>query len=569
MSTTLLHRRAAAPTILSFGVVLCALVLFAAGAGQARAASLGCDGKQGTFFVDWTAISDGSGAAGAPSTDGSTVVWADDRSGNFDIFAYDLESGEERTVTDAPGDQTDPVVADGQVYWVDHRGSAPTIWTLDPDTEQPLQLSGPGADKVAASDCFVAWSQDSGTDTGYDIAGAYAGCDESVDVCSAPGDQVNPTVSSDLVAWEDHRGANADIYAFGLESQNVFPVCEARGDQTTPSAYGCVVVWADDRSGDSDLYGADTCELWQGDGDHWRKITRVLRCDNEKRTEFIVNDGPGDQTQPAISGPMVYYTQTGNGANGADIMGLDLSGGDPFVVSDGDGPQTNAASGCNGDYVAWRDAGGDKTPVVAGGWLDWKEGGDKPGPIDEWTTDTVVTLFLSVFSDYGVFDEVRFAVDDGVYGDWQSLSDTENVQIPDHQGAHVIHIQLADSGIAAGDIGSESNPFEFSVSTILDQQGPSTAAATARVVAHHGAKATVKLKIKDNLSPKADVALRIKDHAGKVVQVVKLGQVATRKVVRSKFTVTLKRGHYTFRVVASDLAGNAQRKAGLGRLIVK
>ncbi len=574
MRTFSLGRRAPTPAILCL-LILCALFVVLVVAGAASAAVVRCDDQsQGSFVVSWGALSDGSGAAGAPFTDGTVVVWADDRAGTMDIYSVDVESGDETTVYAGPGDQTDPVVSDGQVYWIDRGGAAPSVWTIDPDTGAAVQVSADGVavGQLAAGDSFVAWSQDNGGTTGWDIVGVQPGGADVQDVCTDAGDQIDPAVSDSLVAWEDHRAGNADIWAASLDSGDVFPVCEAAGDQVTPSAYDDVVVWADDRSGQSHIYGANVEGLWGGGGGDggWRRISHVARCDGEQDTEFIVTDAAGEQTQPVISGPKVFWTDQTNGAAQSDIMGVDLDGGDPFVVTDAAGAQTDPTAGADGDYVAWLDAGGAK-PVIAGGTVDWSDdggGGGQPGPVPPWTTDKVVTLFLGVLSDYGVFDEVRFAVDDGAFGDWQSLSDTEAVTIPAHDGAHVIHVQLANTSFDAGTIGSEADPFPMDFTTVLDTTGPTTKVQQPAAV-RSGRTASVKYKIADNLSPKADAQLWIRNRGGKVVQVVSLGQVATKKVLVAKVLIKVKRGHYTMTVRAKDLAGNTQRKAGAMALTVK
>jgi beta propeller repeat protein len=565
MHETLTRRRASTPTFLLLASVLCvALLLPLILAGTAHAQARGC--YPGAYVVDWAAISDGSGAAGAPSTDGAVVVWADNRSGDYNIYAYDLETKVESTVCDSPGDQTDPVVAGGQVFWLDRSGADPAVFTADPDTGQPVLVSaGPAAD-LAAGDRCVVWTETGAADSNimaYDMDGGNV-----FTVCDAPGDQKNPAASGDLIAWEDYRnGSEADIYAYDLRSSGEMPICEAGGDQVTPSVYGSVVVWADDRGGNWDIYGADADKLGNGDGD-WSGASAARRC-NEHESEFVVCDAEGDQVDPVISGPMAYWTDLSGGEAQADIVGADVTRGDAFVVTDAAGPQTQPAAGDDGGFVAWLDGGGD-VPVVAGGRLDWQSGddGDDPDGVGEWTTDDVVTLFLSVFADLGVFDEVRFAVDDAAFGDWQSLDDTEAVQLPTHDGAHVIHVQLASTEIAAGDPGSEADPLQVDVTTTLDTTGPVTVAPNALKV-RRGAKATLRLKVRDALSPRADVRLRIKDRAGRVAKVVKFGECATGKTISRTVTMRLKRGSYTYQVLATDLAGNTQRKAGSNRLIVR
>ena len=188
--------------------------------------------------------------------------------------------------------------------------------------------------------------------------------------------------------------------------------------------------------------------------------------------------------------------------------------------------------------------------------------------VPTWTTDQVVTLFLSLLGDYNVFDEVRFAVDDGAPGGWQSLSATKSVTLPAHDGAHVIHIELANSSLEADMIGSEADPLTLDFPTILDTGGPATQVRQP-VVTRSGSTAAVKFEITDNLSPKADAQLDITNRGGRVMQVMNLGRVATGKMLVARIPVKVPAGRFTISVKAKDLAGNAQRKAGAKTLTVK
>ena len=192
----------------------------------------------------------------------------------------------------------------------------------------------------------------------------------------------------------------------------------------------------------------------------------------------------------------------------------------------------------------------------------------EPGAVSEWTTDRVVTVFLTALADLGVFDEVRFAVDDAGFGEWRPLVPAETVQLPRHDGAHVIHIQLANTLLDPGELGSPDDPLELDVSTILDTLGPVTLAPQA-LSAASGGRATLRFMVRDALSPTAQVRVRVANLAGKTVSVVKLGEVPTGRAVSRSLAVRLPQGHYRYRVMATDLAGNAQRKAGANDLIVR
>lgn len=92
-----------------------------------------------------------------------------------------------------------------------------------------------------------------------------------VALCIAAGVQDMPAVVSDgaggaIVAWRDYRGANRDIYAQRVDAAgmplwtgNGVPVCSATGNQTDPTLVsdglgGAIVAWADGRSAGVNLY---------------------------------------------------------------------------------------------------------------------------------------------------------------------------------------------------------------------------------------------------------------------------------------------------------------------------
>ena len=87
-----------------------------------------------------------------------------------------------------------------------------------------------------------------------------------VGVVAAPGDQMNPSISGNLVVYQDNRGGHVDetgrwsgewnIYLMDLATGIEQPVCTAPGDQINPVIKGNTVVWQDKRSGDWDIYAA-------------------------------------------------------------------------------------------------------------------------------------------------------------------------------------------------------------------------------------------------------------------------------------------------------------------------
>lgn len=190
-----------------------------------------------------------------------------------------------------------------------------------------------------------------------------------------------------------------------------------------------------------------------------------------------------------------------------------------------------------------------------------------PTVVDPWTNVDLVTVLLSALSDNGLFDQFRFAVDDGPYGAWQSTTAEATVQLPPLDGTHEIHIQLASSLLDTDEYGGVDDPLQVDVPTVLDTVGPITLAPDA-VQAVQGQAATFAFSVKDDLSPKASVRLAVSDTKGSVVKTARLGSCRTGVRVTRRVTLGLPRGHYRFTVLATDLAGNAQRHAGGNALVI-
>jgi hypothetical protein len=152
------------------------------------------------------------------------------------------------------------------------------LWTANgvPVCTDPEDQAGPvlATDEIAG--VHVAWadSRSGGWDIyaqHLDAAGTVLLAANGVPLCTATGDQTNPTIvpiglagpevvavaGDAIVAWEDRRDGNADIYASRMSEDQVWgpdgiPLCLAPLDQTKPTAasdgmHGAIVAWQDRR----------------------------------------------------------------------------------------------------------------------------------------------------------------------------------------------------------------------------------------------------------------------------------------------------------------------------------
>ena len=542
---------------LAVAVMLLALALLLVLPGAAGA-TVRCE-NEGHWVVQAFPLTDGSTEVGPPSTDGTTVVWADHGSGAWDLFSHPLSAdGAATQLTQASGDNTAPARADGVTVWVQDTGSGPHVWA-QLDGQSPVQISsGPGL-QPATDGHFVVW-QDVTDPSNPKILAYNLDSQEQTVVCDAAGVQEHPRVSNGLVVWADYRNGpdNADIYANDLTgTAGEFTVTDADGNQLNPDVSGNMVVWQSQGDCGWTIWGAYVGQANSGE-------SRQASGPNRPRCgfgdgPFLIAEGDGDQVDPSICGPIVAWEDQSKGADGSDIVAFDLVSRQRFVVCDADGAQTNPSVGAEGG-IAWLDGRGD-TPVVYGATITQSKQ-ENPNLTDNWTADNVLTFFLGVLHDLGIFDQVRFSTDGVQWTNWQTLADTEHFQLPEGtpNGAVTVYVQFAD---ADGNV-----MLELTLVVHLDTTPPVTAANWACRVAR-GHTAALRFAIRDRVSPRAGVVIKVRNRAGKVVRTLSLGQKPTRTWLTTKFVCKLPRGRYTYRVYATDLAGNRQAKVAWNWLIVR
>lgn len=99
-------------------------------------------------------IAGGAGFQQAPDISGHLVVWQDSRSGNWDIYGYNLITHQEFQITTHPADQTNPAISGLLVVWEDSRVTPTNIYRTwlegDVIADCPNRLAGD-----ADGDCRV------------------------------------------------------------------------------------------------------------------------------------------------------------------------------------------------------------------------------------------------------------------------------------------------------------------------------------------------------------------------------------------------------------------------------
>ncbi len=260
---------------------------------------------------------------------GGRVVWFDGRDGGSTLHVRDLRLGLDTTVEAAAVTNRDR-----------HADTAALV------ARGQAAISG---DTILWTD----WTHGDGDILRYDLGTGLADA-----LVRDPGRQEQPAIWGDMAVWVDGRNSlteadgtvrDLDVYAADLRTDKEFPVCIAAGEQVHPSISGDVIVWQD---------GRDRTATAPGE---WN----IYAYDAGTQRESIVTDAAGPQTDPVISDDVVVWTDGPHADGRSAIMGCDLHTGRVFQISDDEGAY--ASPSISGRTVIWSARRGDGTQLAVYG----------------------------------------------------------------------------------------------------------------------------------------------------------------------------------------------------------
>lgn len=324
---------------LAFMVVGCAqLALLVAACGHTSAVGQPA-GNAWAPLVRESVVTRAAGAA-MPALSGKWIVWMDRRSGNWDIFARSLIGGKERPVAVDSADNVQPSVDGNYVVWTsgwrDGSAMGPIIRGLDlkSGAQRAFGTSSTRQSYPSVSRGIVTWAERNGSFAPTQIVGTHiAKRDNSVvsapadaampwldgthavfmvdaaplldpsinwdiffvdlarlkptgsgafaaeewrHVRMAPGGQVLPNISGDIVVWTDVGPDHGNIYGCKVGDWKPFIVCAASGEQTWSRVSGDLVVWQDRRAA-TGTFTATHSAVTRSSPYAWPPVTRPSR----------------------------------------------------------------------------------------------------------------------------------------------------------------------------------------------------------------------------------------------------------------------------------------------------
>jgi len=255
--------------------------------------------------------------------------------------------------------------------------------------------------KVSEERVIIAWYDDRNGDfdiyvQSMDITGTAQWYGNGVHFCGASGDQYDPDIAADgnggaIMAWEDLRNGNYDIYAGLIDSSGNYQwaqhgeaICTATGYQEKPKLIsdgtgGAIIVWEDNRGGsDYNIYAqridATGGILWTMQG------VAVCAASGDQHEPEIMPDGNGGaiivwEDYRGLDYDLYAQRIDGSGTNLWTANGVEVSVAPghqflPRLISDESG----------GAIIAWYDYRGTNWDIYAqrldsSGTDQWTSGG--------------------------------------------------------------------------------------------------------------------------------------------------------------------------------------------------
>ena len=221
-----------------------------------------------------------SGQATWPKVNGNLIVWMDGRkntimTSDWDIYGYDIQTGQEFPIVTEPGNQMNPSVYGNQVLFdqrVDNGYNQVFSFTPSDVTSAPGILAGTlhNQSNYFRDGDWLVWIDDRngssilGTGAGNtDIYGYNFATGQETAICTARYEQWHPVISDPIIAWQDFRNGQWDIYGYSLVSVSTpeFLICNNIGAQGVPDIDGKYFVWTDYRTGEGDIWGASIVHM--------------------------------------------------------------------------------------------------------------------------------------------------------------------------------------------------------------------------------------------------------------------------------------------------------------------
>jgi len=284
-----------------------------------------------------------------PAIYGDTIVYQDNRNGNWDIYMYDLMGpswAPETRITTSTADQVNPRISGDRIVYQDNRHGNWDIYMYDLATQTETQITNNGVaqEYPAVDGNRIVWqdSRNTNFDSGsvtwdvymYDLSTQT----ETRVTASGSTTQPHPAISGNRIAYIK----GVDVYYFDLSTGSEvrltqFPTWQGQY-AASPAVYGSHILWhqtyaqpgswryiytMDVATGavwsslslaDADRICPDMSEVYPGFGYIvYREAGHVYLYHTAEQVEYQVTSATGDQINARVSEGFIVYQDNRNG----------------------------------------------------------------------------------------------------------------------------------------------------------------------------------------------------------------------------------------------------------------
>jgi beta propeller repeat protein len=309
-------------------------------AGFALAAPVSAAATSRTFQSAETRITWDPANQYDPAISGHLIVYTGDTGAlGTDIFVYDRDTGAEVAVTNQNGKQQLSDVSGNLIAYTDFAPpivngvrSASDVLVYDVTTGLPQNLtadSTAAAGNPAIDGSLVAWEDR--RDGNLEIYAKDLSTGEVRRVSNGTSDDTNPDVSDGTVVWEHREGMQRDIWFYRWADGSTGALAATPDDEISPAIAGHTVVYQKVEGNDQDIYAYNT-------------TTGAVR-----RLAL-----PGVQRNPNVSGSTVTFEDLSTGVSHVFAWDLAATGTDSVAYLTG-GASAQFLNDIDGNAVVYTD----------------------------------------------------------------------------------------------------------------------------------------------------------------------------------------------------------------------
>ncbi len=183
-------------------------------------------------------ITDAIGSQGFPAIYGDYIVWQDNRNyldeglPFFDIYLYHLDTEKEVKISNHKGYNQDVKIYEDKVVWIDNHGGSSNIYLYDisTDTETKITDSSANAFGVKIYKSTLVWMDvRSGS---FDIYSYDLATNQEKQITSSPDKQADPRIVDNKIVYHDYQEGNRQVYLYDMNTSQAEKISQGNVDST-------------------------------------------------------------------------------------------------------------------------------------------------------------------------------------------------------------------------------------------------------------------------------------------------------------------------------------------------